>query len=322
VPITGYSQDLLALPNLVTPTAFRYITGVINMKEQSGCLSRQKNFIVLILSLGTPVCASGQHSPFAIGARAWAMGNATVTNTDAYSVFTNVAGLGGAQPLAAFTTFDSRYNFEGLHTLGAGFVVPIRSELNAGVTVQRFGDKFYNESILGVGAGHRIDGFSMGLKVNYLQTAVDAPSIIMTRRALVVELGSVVRISPELYFGAHIYNLTQASYSGIYRAKVPTILRFGIRYVPLKTVLLSSELEKDSGWPVSWKMGIAHQVLGKLWLRTGIATRPLTHHFGAGFSASKFAVDYAVHSNSPLGWSHHLSLAYFLKKDKEKEIQP
>jgi hypothetical protein len=292
------------------------------MKEQSGCLSRQKNFTVLILSLCIPVCTAGQVNPSAVGARAWGMGNATVANTDPYSAYTNIAGLGGTQSLTAFTTFDSHYNFEGLHTLSAGLVVPLRSELNAGLSVRRFGDKFYSESTVGIGAGHRIGHFSMGLKINYLQTAVDAPSVIMSRRALVVEMGSIVRISPEVFFGAHIYNLTQSSYFGMYGVRVPTTFRMGVRYVPLKTVILCSELEKNSDWPISWKIGLTHQVLRKLWLRTGIATRPLTHHFGAGFTASKFTVDYAVHTNSSLGWSHHLSLACYLKNTKEKDIQP
>jgi hypothetical protein len=291
------------------------------MKEQSGYLSRQKNFTLLSLFLFLPVWAIAQINPFAIGARSWAMGNATVATSDPYSIFSNVAGLGGNQSLVAFTTFNSRYDFEGLGTLGAGFLLPIKDGLNAGFSVQRFGDKFYNEVATGIGAGHQIDRFSMGIKVNYLQTAVDAPSVILTRRALVVEMGSIVRLHTGLFFGAHIYNLTQSSYSGSYGARLPTILRAGVLYTPLKTVLLSSEFEKDSDQPSSWKMGLAHQVLGKLWLRTGVASRPLTHHFGAGFSASKFSVDYAVHTHPFLGWSHHLSIAYFFNPVKGQDLQ-
>ena len=290
------------------------------MKERSGYLSRQKNFkftFFFLLALFTR--ATAQTNPLAIGARSWGIANATVASTDSYSIYNNVAGLAGNQEASLLSSYDSHYGFEGLSTLGFAAVLPISADMSSGVSIQRFGDKIYNELSIGFGAGHRIDRFSLGLKINYLQTAVNAASLAFSRKALVVEFGGIAQISSNLSIGAHLYNLTQSSYSGIYGNRVPTFLRIGFLYLPLKNVRLSTEVEKDTELPVSLKIGLAYQIWKKIWLRTGIASKPLTHHFGTGFKQGRFSLDYGVHSNSQLGWSHHFSLAYSFWELKQKQ---
>lgn len=288
------------------------------MKEQSGYLSRQKNFIFLIFCCLRVATAMAQTAPYAIGARSWGVANATVASADAYAILNNIAGLGGNQEAAVLSTYDSHYQFEGLNTVGFAGVIPFSNDLSAGFSLSRFGDKLYNELSLGIGVGHRIEWVSLGLKVDYLQTAVNAPSLAFSRKAFVFQFGGLATLSEQLLFGAQVYNLTQSRYSGIYGNKVPTILRAGFLYMPLKAVRLSAELEKNTDLPLLIKIGLAYQVWNKLWLRTGVSPNPMTHHLGAGFTGGKFSVDYAVHSSGQLGWSHHLSMGYsFWGRDKK-----
>jgi hypothetical protein len=291
------------------------------MKERSGYLSQQKNFIFLLLLL----CAASaevvaQAFPFPIGARSWGIANATVAGADFSSGFNNIAGLGGLREACILSSFDSHYGFEGIGTYAFGTVLPVTNDLGAGFTVQRFGDKLYNESAIGIGAGHRIGRVSLGLKVNYFQNEVNAPTLSFSRKALVFEFGGMVQLSSQLFLGAHVFNMTQSSYSGEYGNRVPTAMRAGFSYKPQANIHLSAELEKNTDLPVSIKAGLEYQVWKKLYLRTGVASRPLTNHFGAGFKAKKFYFDYAVHSNANLGWSHHLSLGYvFWQRGEKKE---
>lgn len=289
------------------------------MKERSGYLSQQKNFIFLLLFLCTPsvkVCA--QTFPFPVGARSWGIGNATVARADFTSGFNNIAGLGGLSEACIFSSFDSHYGFDGIGTYSFGAILPLSADLGTGVTVQRFGDKLYNESAIGLGAGHRIGRVSLGVKVNYLQNAVNAPSLAFSRKALVFEFGGIVQFSSQLFFGAHVFNMTQSSYSGDYGNRVPTALRAGFLYKPQTNIHLSTEIEKNTYLPFSIKAGLEYQIWKKLYLRTGVASRPLTNHFGVGFKAKKFYFDYAVHSNANLGWSHHFSLGYVFWERKEE----
>ncbi len=289
------------------------------MKERSGYLSRLENFIfVLVIFISNSFSVLAQNGPAAIGARSWGIANATVSESDVNAIFNNVAGLGGNRENAILTSYDSHFGFSGLNTMSFAGVLPLSNDLTSGFSVQRFGDKLYNELAMGVGAGHQIGRFSIGLKINYLQTSVTAPSLFFSSKALVAEFGGIARFSSNLSFGAHLYNLTQSSYSGIYGSKVPTVLRAGMLYLPVKKLQWGAEINKNTDLPLSFKTGLQYEIAEKVWLRTGIATRPLTNHFGAGFVAAKFCFDYAVHTHSQLGWSHHLSLAYcFWKKEKK-----
>jgi hypothetical protein len=279
------------------------------MKEQSGYFTRQKNFIFFIFWL-IPLKIFSQNFPVPLGAGSWGVGNATVASSDFASVSNNIAGLGGLKEAVLFSAYDSHYDFEGLQTIGFGGVLPLTNDLSAGFSVQRFGDKLYNDLALGIGAGHRIGIVSLGIKVNYLQNVINAPTLQVTRKAMAVEMGGIVRFTSVISFGAHIFNVTQSTYSGDFGNRVPTSLRAGFFYTPLKTVSLSIEADKNTDLPFSVKGGLEYQIWKQFYVRTGLASRPLTNHFGAGFKAHHFFFDYAVHTHAQLGWSHHFSLGY------------
>lgn len=288
------------------------------MKEQSGYLSQQKNFVFSLLFLcGVDSYGHTDGFPFPIGARSWGIGNATVARADFTSGFSNIAGLGRLSEAGIFSAFDSHYGFTGIGTFSFGGVLPLTDDLGLGLSVQRFGDRLYNESAIGVGAGHRIGRVSLGAKVNFIQNAVNAFSLTFSRHAYVFEFGGMVQFSSSFSFGAHVFNMTQSSYSGSYGNRVPTALRTGFLYKPQANIYLSAEVEKNTDLPVSLKAGLEYQVWKKLFLRTGVASRPRTSHYGAGFKAGKFYFDYAVHTHAQLGWSHHLSLAHVFWQRKE-----
>jgi len=290
------------------------------MKEQSGYLSRQKNFLrsfVIFLILPCKSLADG--NPFPIGASSWGLANATIARSDYYAIGNNVAGLGGIKSAALFSTYDSHYGFEGIQTIGFGLVMPLSENLGAGLSIQRFGDKTYNQIAVGIGAGHRINRFSLGLKVNYLQTAINAASFSLSKKALVFEFGGIVMISSQLSFGAHMFNVTQSSYSDNASESVDTALRSGFLYKASERLRLSAEVEKVTAYPASLRAGVEYEVIKNFVVRTGIASRPQTSHFGIGFKGSRFQLDYAVNSHQQLGWSHHFSIGYILGEKSKKD---
>jgi hypothetical protein len=290
------------------------------MKEQSGYFTRQKNFLqslVIFLIVSGNSFADG--NPFPIGARTWGLANATIARSDYYAIGNNLAGLAGLSTSTIFSTYDSHYGFDGINTLGFGAVMPLSKDMGVGLSIQRFGDKVYNQIALGAGAGHRINRFSLGLKVNYLQTAINSSAIILSKKALVFEFGGIVMISSKLNFGAHVFNLTQSRYSGENRENVDTALRTGFLYKPSKIIQLSAEIEKVTAYPVSFRAGLEYEVIKNFVVRTGVASRPQSNHFGIGFQGSHFHLDYAVHTHPQLGWSHHFSLAYVLRQNDKPE---
>ncbi len=245
------------------------------------------------------------------------MANAVVAQSDRYSVVNNIAGLAGVRDASLFSSYHTYYGFDGLGTVAFGAVMPVNNSLTTGLSIQRFGDKLYNELAFGVGAGHRINRISLGMKINYVQIAVNAPSLALSRKALAVEMGGIAQLSSRLYFGAHMYNVTQGGFSGESGVRLPTILRAGLTYRPISGLHLNGELMKNTAFPTSFRAGLEYAPVPSLFLRTGIATHPGTNHFGLGYAANAFNVDYAVHTHSQLGWSHHFTVAYsFARKTK------
>lgn len=255
-----------------------------------------------------------QINPFRVHAGSWGVAHATVSHSDVGAVFTNVAGMGGQSQVAFLASYDSFFQISGVSTLALGAVIPVSTHFASGITIQRYGDAYLNEIIVGFGGGHVIDRFSLGMKLNYLQISMNSPSWMVSRKSLALEMGGIARFSSKFSVGAHAYNLTQSRYSDWAGAKVPTILRLGMMYQPVSTVIWSTEIEKNTALPLFVKTGLSYEVFSKFWVRTGLMGRPASYHFGLGFEKRSWKVDYAGHIHTYLGWSHHFSLAYLMSQ--------
>ncbi|TDB63402.1 PorV/PorQ family protein [Arundinibacter roseus] len=271
----------------------------------------------LLLCCLIPCAGFAGDDVFPIGARSWGMAHAIIAQSARESIVNNVAGIAALQDPAFFAAYHSYHGFDGLSTVAFGAVLPIKKELTSGFSVQRFGDKAYNELSMGIGVAHRINRVSLGIKVNYRQIAALTPSLSISRHAVVIEMGGLVQLSSSLYMGAHIYNLTQSGKSETDLQQIPTILRVGFMYSPSSVIRLSTELVKNTDDPMSLRYGLEYEVVPHLFLRTGFSTKPRIAHAGIGFNARNFSIDYALSSHTQLGISHHFTLAYRPLKEKK-----
>jgi hypothetical protein len=128
----------------------------------------------------------------------------------------------------------------------------------------------------------------------------------------VLELGGTAELSPGLFFGAHVYNITRSSISKSSPDYLPTVLKAGISYRPSDKLMVNIESEKELLSPARFKAGIAYSFEDKFWLRTGINRQPSNLFFGIGFKPRRLQVDYAMSRNYLLGFTHHFSFNYNL----------
>ena len=87
-----------------------------------------------------------------------------------------------------------------------------------------------------------------------------------------------------------------------------------------KLLKISAEVQKNTDLPIAVLIGLEYQVLKQVFLRTGIASKPIANHYGVGFISKKWTFDYAIHTNQQLGASHHLSLGLAISKVKKEEV--
>lgn len=256
------------------------------------------------------IFASGE--PFPIGAKNWGIGNANVALADRNSVFNNPAGLGFLQENHVSTSYHARYNIAGLQTLSLSGNYNTKFT-NIGLSIERFGDKLYNEQKLGLALGKSMNRVALGLKVSYFQAAIEN---FASKNTLLTEFGIMTKLSSKVQMGFHAYNLTGAKlFASQY---IPTVLRLGLSFTPTKQILLVAEAEKNIDLPMIIKAGLEYQIVKDFYLRTGLTSKLNNAHFGFGFQSKQFIFDYALSSHSALGFSNHLSISYQIGKSSNQ----
>ena len=269
------------------------------------------NQIVFIMLVLISIPSGGFAQQVGTGGRHLGMAGASATLQDSWAVFNNVGALAWIQQPSIMTTYENRFMVAGLNTVAAGFAMPVFQSSAWGTTVSHFGDHLYNEVNLGVGASHKINTVSLGIKANYLQISMEG---LGTRSVFAFEFGGLMQFTPTLVAAAHIYNFNQAQIANFQQEKLPTIMKAGLSYRPLKNLQVNGEVVKNIDFPATLRAGVEYKPIDKLAVRTGINTAPFTASFGVGLQLFALQVDYALQTHSVLLPAHQLSLVYLLKK--------
>ncbi|WP_156126257.1 hypothetical protein [Hymenobacter sp. DG25B] len=263
-------------------------------------------------------CLAQGNGPGLHGARAAGMGNAAVTLSDVWALGNNVAGLSQLTRPEVGVYAENRFLISSLNTVGLAVASPLGRLTGeeprygvAGLELQRFGDKLYNEQRVGLGYAYRTGVMSVGVRADVLQVAIEG---LGSRRAVAASVGAQAELIPrKLVFGASLYNLNQAKLAEYEDERVPTVLKAGLSYRPTEKVMLNAEVEKDVDHAADFRAGIEYQALEALALRVGVLGVSEQVTGGAGFHAGRFRIDYAGAWHSSLGLSQHISAGFRLE---------
>lgn len=245
-----------------------------------------------------------------VGPKALGMGGVSVMNADHWSVLNNPAGLATAQDISGFVSYRSIFDFSPFNTVSAGALIPAGFG-NLGVGVFRFGDDLFNTQMFSVAASRKIGIMALGIKASYLQLNIDG---FGSKGVFVADIGGVADLTPELTFGAHIYNFTQSAISAETNERVPTVIRLGLAYQPTNEFTFVIEGEKDVNLDPDLKLGIQYQLIEKVHLRTGFSGLNNSHSFGGGLELKKFVIDYGVSVDRDLGSTHNFGISFHPSK--------
>ncbi|MBD1396719.1 hypothetical protein H9Q13_06030 [Pontibacter sp. JH31] len=274
-------------------------------------LQNKLNFLLLLL---LPCLAQAQ-ADVPAGARAAALGNASVTLPDLWALNNNVAGIGNLEQVQVGAYMENRFGVRAFSTVALQAVYPTARYGNYGLSLSRFGDELFSQQHVGIGIGHKLGQFSLGAKADLWQVAAEGYG---SRKAVALSVGGQAEVVPGLYFGAYAYNINQARLAAFDDERLPTIMKAGLGYRPYQKILLLAETEKHIDFPANFKAGIEYQLLQeKVALRSGFSTLTNRATFGLGFRAWHLLADYAFGTTTLLGISHHLSVAYQLSRSQK-----
>lgn len=269
-------------------------------------------FLLCLYLLG-PLKLTGQDLPDISGARAAALGMASATLSDIWSVQNNIGALAGFNKAAAGFSYNTRLNLPELTTLGVVLALPLQKGM-AAASLSRYGTGAYRLQEIGLGYSHKISFISVGIKLNYLQQSIENWE---SRGNLVLEAGGKAELLPGLHFGAHAYNLTQSSLSTETDEMIPILLKASLAYIPSKNLQLLVQTLKQLDFPARFSAGLEYRIIEAFHLRTGILTAPFVASFGMGYILKQFGFDYAFRYHSTIGTAHHLSINFDLPSLKK-----
>jgi hypothetical protein len=244
-----------------------------------------------------------------MGARAMSLGFTSSCLTDEWSIFNNVGGLAKVKQPSASFSYTAYPHSPFFDQMAALYCKPIKFGVLAG-GIYRFGDDLYNEHIISGAFANSFGLASLGIKLNYIQYHAEG---FGSTQALTVSFGGVAELSPQILVGAHIVNINQPKLSETSKERVPTRMTMGIGFRPNEKVFLSSEVEKDLAFDLTWKTGFEYQVHKKLVARTGFNLNPQAGFAGIGFKPKKFSLDYAFQYSTNLGGIHQATVSYQFK---------
>jgi len=269
----------------------------------------------LILLCSTRLLASGE--PFPIGARSWAMANTLVAVSHPQSFFNNPAGLGFMKGSYLSTSYFSRFEISGLGYYGAAGSFEF-SEFNFGVGAEKFGDKLYHESKLGLAIAKNTGRVSLGLKFNYLNSGV---AQISSRSGFLAEFGVMAKVHPKVSMGFHAYNITSAK---LYESqKIPVLLSLGFAFLVSEKVFVTTQSDYYVGLKPTFRAGLQYEFYRNFFAAAGVNPQMKAFHFGLGWQYRKFSFDYAASTDMYFGMSNQFTLSMTLKspqKENEKNL--
>lgn len=262
--------------------------------------------VAVLISLLSILGVFGQNGKYPMGARNAAIGGASLTLGDQWSLFNNIGALALSRNNIVFTSYQNRFNLSEFQIVGAGYVHTIHKVV-AGLGVFRFGDELFSEQRVNLAVSHKLDRVSLGAGVDYLQYNV---STVGTKSALLIEFGGVAEITDQVWFGAHVFNINQAELSFTEREKLPVVMKAGISFRPSAELMINLETEKDLDFDEVFHLGLEYQLIETVYLRTGFNTSPFNGAFGLGFYPKQFQFDYSFSEDANLGSIHEISVSF------------
>jgi len=251
----------------------------------------------------------GQKDNVCIGGRSAAIGNASVTLTDFWSVHNNQAAMAYYKKIAAGVYYENRFLMKETGLKCLSVVIPVKKAGVFGFNVSNYGFSLYNESKFGLAYAMAFSkSISAGIQLDYIHTHIG--DNYGNKGLLTFEAGLRAKIIKDLVLAVHVFNPANLRLRPNDKERIPLIYKIGLSYTFTEKALIAVEVEKDMNFKPVFKVGAEYKVAKPVYLRIGISTNPMLYSFGAGFEFYKFKLDISASRHPQLGFSPQGSLIY------------
>jgi hypothetical protein len=278
----------------------------------------KKSLLLFVLSflVSHDLWSSGDNNT--AGARATAMGDASVTFSDVFSTTTNQAGLGLITQYSIGIYSDRKFLNASINNFNAALALPISEKIGSfGLSANYYGYKYYNETKLGLAYARKFGKkLSIGIQVDFLRMMIYENG---NQSFFTFEIGMLYKPWKVLTIGVHVYNPIPYKVEKVYNERLPTIIKLGLAYEPSAKVLLVAEYEQDIHYKPQFKTGIEYRPIKYISLRTGVQSTPFSANLGLGLNIKGLSIDLASSYHPVLGFTPQAAIIYSFTKKKKKK---
>ncbi len=255
---------------------------------------------MLLIGLFLPLMSGAQYLPSQASGRATGLASSTLTLSDAWSPWQNVATTAFIEnPLAGFG-LSQRYFLPELALFQSSYLQP--SSLGVfNLAARYFGFEDYNQSTLGLGYARQFSPYySFGLQLNYHHLHI-AESSHSSPSSITFDVGMLAKATDQLHFALSISNPSYFYLNEQTQERHPLVWSLGSSYLFSEHFLLCGSLEKQLGKNERYGLGAEYLPLDLLSLRAGMRFQPHSSHFGIGLNYHLLHFDLGYEYAGPLG---------------------
>lgn len=241
------------------------------------------------------------------GARASAMGGASVCLADLWANFYNPANLHSIDKFSAGIFHEIKYGLPQLSTSAFSLCIPAGNG-RIGFCAGYFGYSRHRESRAGLAYSMKLfHGINAGLQIDYLGMYSSDNSSRYT--AFTFDAGISAEISRELALGVNVFNPVNIHYNGRNGENLSPVMNAGLAYRPVESILLCAELESMPEFRPTCRFGAEFRMGRIFFIRTGVSSLPWENSFGTGFKFKNLLLDITLVRNPVLGYSTSCSIS-------------
>ncbi len=261
-----------------------------------------------LLFFGSHINLKASNDLFARGARAWGMGNVSVSNADAFSYANNPAGLAELKNITFGGYADNRFSIPGLGMQSAVLSIPVKIG-GIGIGFQNMGFSTFTEQRFGIAYGRWFGKLAFGMKLNYLRMSNNE-----TASQINADLGILAKLNTKWTLGFHVYNPVKKSFGQDDRIRENTITRLGLSYIISDKVLFCTEAEKEFEQNVNVRAGVEYKPVEHFFIRAGMGNGTTAQSFGLGYRSNQLQIDVSSTWHQQLGITPRISIIAWLNK--------
>lgn len=269
-------------------------------------------YFILAFGLLTTTDTDAQVHNFPVGARNIAAGGTSVITPDVWAVFNNPAMLAELEYFSVGLNHENRFLIRELGLNSIAVTLPAKPG-SLGIAIRQFGSALYSETFAGLAYGRMFgERFNAGIRLDAYHTQLGEN--YGKRTILTFGGGASAWLNENLTVGAVLFNPFRILVSGAFSENIPTIMRTGFLYQIENDIRIMGEIEKDSRYKPTYRIGGAYQLMNIAELRVGTSLFPSTWSFGFGLLLGSFRFDIAASRHEVLGFSPNASLVWQRKK--------